>query len=594
MGEEPVSGPLGRIALVGTGGTISAWSPATLDLTGYTEAEDQRLTLAELVAAVPDLERVAEVVQIPAEAGPSHALDLAGLLGVAAEVRRARERPGVRGVVVAHGTNTLEELAFLLDLVLGPGTPVVLTAAMRPLSALSGDGPLNLVNAARVALCPAAAGRGALVVVDDAIWSARRVAKTGTAGTGAFGGLGPLGEVDPGGQVRFRFAEEHSAPILPVTETTPVPRVDVVVSYPGADGALIDAAVAAGARGLVSAGTGRGSRPRPRLRRCGARPRRAWWSASPTGARRAVSGPAPGWRRRVRGRAGPLAVQVPGAARPGLGRRRRPRRDPGPVRHVRREMRANRGIVFTLGGLAAISPLSGDMYLAAFPAIATDLNASVTQVQLTLTASLLGLSSGQLVIGPLSDLWGRRPPLLTGIILYVLASLGCAFAGSIELLIALRFCQGFAGAAAVVLSRAMVRDLYTGTAAVRVFSQMMAVFGVAPVIAPVIGSALLTVGNWCAIFLVLAGAGALQLLAVLTTLGETLPPERRQSGGLRRIPGLVRAVFSDPPFLGAALSCGFAFGAMFAYIAASPSCSRRCTARPPWSTAGSSRSTRPG
>ena len=233
-------------------------------------------------------------------------------------------------------------------------------------------------------------------------------------------------------------------------------------------------------------------------------------------------------------------------------------------------MRANRGIVFTLGGLAAISPLSGDMYLAAFPAIATDLNASVTQVQLTLTASLLGLSSGQLVIGPLSDLWGRRPPLLTGIILYVLASLGCAFAGSIELLIALRFCQGFAGAAAVVLSRAMVRDLYTGTAAVRVFSQMMAVFGVAPVIAPVIGSALLTVGNWRAIFLVLAGAGALQLLAVLTTLGETLPPERRQSGGLRRIPGLVRAVFSDPPFLGAALSCGFAFGAMFAYIAASP------------------------
>lgn len=258
MGEEPVSEPLGRIALVGTGGTISAWSPATLDLTGYTEAEDQRLTLAELVAAVPDLERVAEVVQIPAEAGPSHALDLAGLLGVAGEVRRARERPGVRGVVVAHGTNTLEELAFLLDLVLGPGTPVVLTAAMRPLSALSGDGPLNLVNAARVALCPAAAGRGALVVVDDAIWSARRVAKTGTAGTGAFGGLGPLGEVDPGGQVRFRFAEEHSAPILPVTETTSVPRVDVVVSYPGADGALIDAAVAAGARGLVSAGTGAG------------------------------------------------------------------------------------------------------------------------------------------------------------------------------------------------------------------------------------------------------------------------------------------------------------------------------------------------
>ena len=252
--------PPRRVALVGSGGTITAWSPGSLDLTGYTEAESQRLSLAELVAAVPEVAEIAEIRQVPAPAGPSHALGLPGLLGIAAHVRIALADDEIHGVVVTHGTNTLEELAFLLSLVLDTGKPVVLTAAMRPLSALSGDGPLNLVDAVRVAAAARAAGRGVLVALGGSIWSARQVTKARTAGTDAFrgGDLGPLGFVDPDGSVVFHHREERPPPILDVTEADPIPRVDVVVSYPGADGALVDAAVAAGAAGIVSAGTGAG------------------------------------------------------------------------------------------------------------------------------------------------------------------------------------------------------------------------------------------------------------------------------------------------------------------------------------------------
>jgi L-asparaginase len=248
------------VALVGTGGTITAWSPSNLDLTGYTEAESQRLSLAELVAAVPEVAEIAVVRQVPAPAGPSHALGLPGLLGIAEHVRTVLADDAIHGVVVTHGTNTLEELAFLLSLVLETGKPVVLTAAMRPLSALSGDGPLNLVDAVRVAACPQAAGRGVLVALNGSIWSARQVSKAGTAGPDAFrgGDLGPLGFVDPDGSVVFQHREERRPPTLHVTAGTPVPRVDLVYSYPGADEVLVDAAVAAGAAGLVSAGTGAG------------------------------------------------------------------------------------------------------------------------------------------------------------------------------------------------------------------------------------------------------------------------------------------------------------------------------------------------
>jgi DHA1 family bicyclomycin/chloramphenicol resistance-like MFS transporter len=233
-------------------------------------------------------------------------------------------------------------------------------------------------------------------------------------------------------------------------------------------------------------------------------------------------------------------------------------------------VRGARGTILLLGSLAAIGPLSGDTYLPAFPQIAADLGASPVRVQLTLTASLLGLAVGQLVIGPVSDLWGRRRPLLAGTALYAVVSLGCALAPSIGTLTGLRFVQGFAGAAGVVLARAVVRDLYSGAAAARAFSRLLLVFGVAPVVAPLLGTAVLAAADWRVIFLLLAGVGALQFLAVRAWLGETLPPAHRTAGGLRRIPGVVRDVVRDRSFLGYALACGFAFAGMFAYIAGSP------------------------
>lgn len=233
-------------------------------------------------------------------------------------------------------------------------------------------------------------------------------------------------------------------------------------------------------------------------------------------------------------------------------------------------MSRRRGTIVVLGGLAAIGPFSGDTYLPAFPQIAADLGVEPVRVQLTLTASLLGLGVGQLVVGPLSDLWGRRRPLLAGLALYVLASLGCALAPSVETLIGLRFVQGLSGSAAVVLARAVVRDLYSGVAAARAFSQLMLVFGVAPVVAPLVGSAVLAAGQWRVIFLVLAGIGVLLLGAVALWLKESLPPERRGTGGLSRIPATFGVVLRDRPFLGYALSCGLAYAGMFAYIAGSP------------------------
>jgi L-asparaginase len=229
-------------------------------MTGYTEPGARRLGLEEILAAVPQAAEVADVVAVPGPAQPSHALDLRGLLGIADLVRIARADESVDGVVVTHGTNMLEELAFLLSLVLPPGKPVVLTGAMRPLSALSSDGPIHLVDALRLAGCRAAAGRGVLVTLDGRIWPARSIRKVRTNGIAAFtgGDRGPCGAIEPDGAVVFFAREERTGPSLPTTAADPVPRVDVVFSYAGADAVPIEAVVAAGAAGLVSAGTGAG------------------------------------------------------------------------------------------------------------------------------------------------------------------------------------------------------------------------------------------------------------------------------------------------------------------------------------------------
>src|SRR5579859_1348812 len=227
-------------------------------------------------------------------------------------------------------------------------------------------------------------------------------------------------------------------------------------------------------------------------------------------------------------------------------------------------------LVFILGALSAFGPLSIDMYLPALPALSHDFGTGAAEVQLTLSASLLGLAVGQAITGPISDALGRRRPLLVGLAAYALASLLCVFAPSVAVLVVLRFVQGFAGAAGIVIARAVVRDLHSGVAAARFFSLLMLVNGLAPILAPLVGGLLLRFTSWRGVFIVLTIVGTLMLLAVATGLGETLPKESRQLGGIRSTMTTFGQLLTSRAFVGYALSCGLALGAMFAYISGSP------------------------
>ncbi|RII13476.1 Bicyclomycin resistance protein [Streptomyces sp. YIM 130001] len=227
-------------------------------------------------------------------------------------------------------------------------------------------------------------------------------------------------------------------------------------------------------------------------------------------------------------------------------------------------------VTFLLGALAAVPPLSMDMYLPALPEVAHTLGSDSATVQLTLTACLVGMAVGQVVVGPMSDKWGRRRPLLTGLVTYVLAAAICACAPSAELLIGFRLVQGLAGAAGIVIARAMVRDLYDGLAMARFFSTLLLISSLAPIIAPVIGAQVLHVTDWRGIFVVLTVVGIALTLLVWRRLPESLPPEKRQSGGVRSALWVMRGLFADRVFTGYMLTNGFAYGALFSYIAASP------------------------
>ena len=226
-------------------------------------------------------------------------------------------------------------------------------------------------------------------------------------------------------------------------------------------------------------------------------------------------------------------------------------------------------LVVLLGALCAFGPLSLDMYLAAFPRIAADFSVGQAPVQLTLTACLIGLALGQVVSGPLSDRYGRRRPLLVGVAVYAGASLLCAFAPSVGVLTGLRLLQGLAGAAGVVISRAMVRDLHTGAEAARFFSALMLVNGLAPILAPLLGAQVLELTGWRGVFVVLSAIGLVLLAAVAWGLPETLPAARRRGGGVRETGRVFRGLSTDVAFLGPALSSGLVLGAMFAYISGS-------------------------
>ncbi|MFC0032454.1 multidrug effflux MFS transporter [Micromonospora chaiyaphumensis] len=226
-------------------------------------------------------------------------------------------------------------------------------------------------------------------------------------------------------------------------------------------------------------------------------------------------------------------------------------------------------LLVLLGTLTAIGPLSLDMYLPAFPAMTRDLGADQAGIQLSLTTCLIGLAVGQFVTGPLSDRWGRRRPVLVGVVAYTLLALACAAAPSAPMLAAARFAQGLAGGMGVVVARAVVRDLYSGRAAAKYFSRLTLVFGVAPVAAPSVGSLVLRFGDWRAVFLTLAAIGLLLSVAVALRLPETLPAERRSTGGLAATARTMRSLVADRVYLGYALTQGFAFAGLFAYISGS-------------------------
>jgi L-asparaginase len=254
-----------RVALMLTGGTLNSIGASRLDLAWYIEA-GRRLEPEEFLARIPEAQEIARVDERTFRRMHSHALSSADWLDLLREVHGLLDE-GYDGVVIGHGTNTLEETAYFLTLALKREAPVVLVGALRPSSGMSTDGELNVVNAIRVASDPGARGRGVLVVLNDTVWAARDVTKTSTYRVQAFRApdAGPLGYADADGRVVWLHRSEQvhtTGTAFDVEALETLPRVDVVVSYVGADGALIDAAVAAGAAGIVSAGTGAG-RPTP-------------------------------------------------------------------------------------------------------------------------------------------------------------------------------------------------------------------------------------------------------------------------------------------------------------------------------------------
>jgi DHA1 family bicyclomycin/chloramphenicol resistance-like MFS transporter len=226
-------------------------------------------------------------------------------------------------------------------------------------------------------------------------------------------------------------------------------------------------------------------------------------------------------------------------------------------------------LALTLGAFVAIGPLTIDMYLPALPALRSDLQTTSAVVQLTLTGTLLGLALGQLVIGPWSDALGRRRPLLAGVALHVLASLLVLVAPTVEVLAALRVLQGVGTAAAGVVALAIVRDLFDGRAAATMLSRMFLVMGVAPVLAPTIGGAVLRFTSWRGVFAVLAGYGVVLLAVGAFALRETLPPERRRAGGVAATLRTYRGLATDRVFVGLVLVAGLTMAALFTYVSGS-------------------------
>jgi DHA1 family bicyclomycin/chloramphenicol resistance-like MFS transporter len=227
-------------------------------------------------------------------------------------------------------------------------------------------------------------------------------------------------------------------------------------------------------------------------------------------------------------------------------------------------------LIITLGALSGFGPLCLDMYLPALPELPAALSSTSSAAQLTLSACIIGLAVGQLITGPLSDRLGRRGPLLVGVAVFVVASAVCAITTSMTLLIVVRFVQGAAGAAGIVVGRAVVADLFAGKVAAAYFSAIAAINGLAPILAPVVGGQVLLVGTWRTVFWVLAGIGVVLLVLAAVVIKETLPPERRSSGGLRTTLQAFGTLLRDRGYVGSVVAGAMVTAAMFGYISASP------------------------
>ena len=227
-------------------------------------------------------------------------------------------------------------------------------------------------------------------------------------------------------------------------------------------------------------------------------------------------------------------------------------------------------LALILGALIAFAPMSIDMYLPAFPALQQDFATTAGNVQMTLSLFLLGLAVGQLLYGPLADRYGRKPPLYAGLAVYVLASGGAALAGGIDSLILLRLAQALGGCAGMVISRAMVRDLFDERGSARIYARLMLVMGLAPILAPLVGGQILLVADWRTIFWVLAGFGLLCLLAVIFFLPESLPAEKRRRDGLGQVFRTYGGLMANGHYFAFAMTGGCVQAAMFAYITGSP------------------------
>lgn len=225
--------------------------------------------------------------------------------------------------------------------------------------------------------------------------------------------------------------------------------------------------------------------------------------------------------------------------------------------------------VLVLGALTALGPFTIDLYLPAFPVLQSELGVSASAVQLTLTGTMVGFGLGQLIVGPWSDKVGRRLPLILATVLHIAASVAAAFAPDIVWLSVFRLLQGFGAAAGGVVAMAMVRDLFGGKPLVRMLSRLALVNGLAPVLAPVIGSQLLQVMDWRGIFVVLAIYGAVVVVAVAFFIIETLPPERRHVAGHSTLRDRYAALFRDRVYLGAAIIGGMTFTGLFGYLSTS-------------------------